>query len=256
MKTRRTQRGGVKVNSMNALNALTKRMGSLRFGTKRTAPRFGAKSMKHAFPKRSVLRTVIRNSKQPTKTLRSFVRNNLTRRTNRPFKMEDFEPADYLRKVGKVFEGLGDTRSRIESSKNAHFLDDFDIIIANLYEGLPIIQTALGTPTNESMNRSEDSIESMLEMIETVGEALVQTSKTYHIHVRTSRTNVSEEQLHLIAIAEAVNAVLIQSVAELAPPKADNANVTMNRLISTLGAMNVKESSANDLTSLFAGLGV
>lgn len=253
--SRHNQSGGGKIAPTNELNILTKRMGTLRFGKQtKTAPRFGAKSNRSkTLKKRSVLKVVSRKPKKPVKTLRSFVKGNLARQDNRPLNMEQFEPAEYIRKVGILFKGLGTTRSRIEEGTKAHYLDDFDMIVVKLYEGIPTIQTVLGISTNESMNDSGETIDGMLDAIASVGKRLIQEAKTYSKQVQASRVNLSNIQIHLIAVAEAVNQVLVRSVEDVARA---NVNHNMNGLFSALRTMNMKESSVDELASLFSGLGV
>ena len=259
MNTRRlNQRGGAKAKPMNELNALTSRMGSLQFGTRKTkAPRFGAKSVKQTLPRRRVLKTIqTKKSKKPVKTLRRFVRSGLVARPNMALDVEQFEPADYIRKVGNVFKGLGAVRARIETAEKMELLDDFDMIILNIYEGLPKIRRAMGESENEEMNASNENVDTMLEEIEEVGKELIQQSKEYRKRVRNTSRNISNIQVSIIAIAEATNRVLLQSIAVVAAkPKRNNAP-NLNALVSQLGAMNMKESSVNDLTSLLAGLGL
>lgn len=255
MKTRRNQRGGGKAKPMNNINSLTKSMGRLRFGAKPKSSRFGAKkTIQSTLPKRSVLKTLKRktNPKKSTHTLRTFVKSDLVKRNNNTLNMEHFEPAEYIKKVGGVFKGLESVRDRIESRGKVEYLDDFDMIITNIYERLPYLQTALGRSTNNTMN--EENIDDMLEEIESVGETLVNIAKDYFKQVRTSRANLSNRQVHLLSVAEAVNTVLVQSVADL--PRAAAANTNMNSLIGQLGKMNMKESSVNDLSSLLTGLGL
>ena len=247
----RSQTGGVKAKPINELNTLTKRMGKLRFGKKtKSAPRLNRRK---TFKKRSVLRVVSHKPKKPVKTLRTFVKSNLVRNENRPLNMEQFEPAEYIRKVGGVFKGLGATRSRIEEGAKAHYLDDFDMVLTNIYEGLPTIRTVLDMPANESIHGYDETIDGMLSAIASVGQRLIQEAKTYSKQVRTSRANVSNTQVHLIAVADAVNQVLVRSVAEVARA---NVNHNMNGLVAALGGMSVKESSVDDLISLLSGLGL
>ena len=258
MKTRRlNKRGGGKAKPMNELNALTRRMESLRFGTRKTkAPRFGAKSTKRVLPRRRHLKTIqMKKSKKPVATLRRFVRSGLVVRPNIGLDVERFEPADYIRKVGNVFKGLGAVRARIETAEKIELLDDFDIIILNIYEGLPKIRRAMGESENEEMNASNENVDDMLEEIEEVGKTLIQQSKEYRKRVRNTSRNISNIQVSIIAIAEATNRVLLQSVAKLAKPNRNN-SPNINALVSQLGAMNMKESSVDDLSSLLAGLGL
>jgi hypothetical protein len=106
---------------------------------------------------------------------------------------------------------------------------------------------------------NEENIDDILEDIDSVGEELVNAAKGYRTQVRTSRTNLSELQLHLISVAEAVNKVLVQSVSTFPKPGAAAAavaNTNVDDLVAQLGKMNVKESSVDDLSSLLAGLGL
>lgn len=253
--SRRSQRGGGKIAPTNNLNTLTKRMGKLRFGAKtKTVPKFGMKSNRRkTLKKKSVLKVITHKPKKPVKTLRSFVKVNLARHENQPLNMEQFEPAEYIRKVGGVFKGLGATRSRIEEGAKAHYLDDFDMVLTNIYEGLPTIQTVLGMSMDESMNGSDETIDGMLRAIASVGQHLIQEAKTYSKQVRASRANLSNTQVHLIAVADAVNQVLVRSVAEVARA---NVNHNMNGLVAALGGLSVKGTSVDDLVSLLSGLGL
>lgn len=251
----RNQRGGVKSKPNYKLNALPRRMGTLRFGKKtKPASRLGTKSNRRkTLKKRSVLKVVSYKPKKPVKTLRTFVKGNLSRRKNQPFHMEQFEPAEYIRKVGGLFKNLGQIRARIETGEKAHYLDDFDMILLKLYEGLPTIQTVLGISINESMNGSEETIDTILEAIEQVGERLVQQANSYRRQLSSSRSNLSNIQIHLIAVAEAVNQVLVQSVSEVAR---NNTNQDMSDLLGKFEQMNIKESSVDELTFLLEGLGL
>lgn len=257
MKTRRNQRGGAKAKpNHDPMNALLSRMRTLRFGSRKAnRTRFGAKSSKPTLPKRSVLQTLKRKSNQPRATLRTFVTSGLVHRNGKPFHMKQFEPADYIRTVGGVLKGLGSVRERIETNEKLELLDDFDIIVTSIYEGLPKIQIAMGESKNESMNASE-TMDDILEEIETVGEELIEQSNEYRNRLKNTSRDVSDIQIHLIRVAEAVNQVLVDSVSELAKPKARHVNRNINSLVSHLGKMNVKESSLNDLSELLAGLGV
>ena len=270
MKTRRirrNQRGSGKTNPNNdPMNALTRGMGSLKFGLKKSKPfRFGAKTKKHGFAKKSAVKTLTR---KPAKTLRKLVRTQLVQRNEMTTNMEQFEPAEYVRKVGGVFKGLGDVRERIEArriefSRKTQLLDGFDMIISNIYEGLPKIHEAIVQSKNVNMNPSDEDededededvdVDEMLEEIEDVGENLVKLSKTYRKRVKDTSQNVSNIQVQLIGVAEAVNQVLINSVPKVARA---NTNQNMSGLLAQLGDMNVKNSSVNDLSSLLAGLGV
>jgi hypothetical protein len=167
--------------------------------------------------------------------------------------MEQFEPAEYVRKVGGVFKGLGGVRERIEDRGKTQLLDGFDMIISNIYEGLPKIRGAMGQSNNVNMNTSNKNVDEILEEIEDVGEDLVELSKTYRKRVKDTSQNVSNIQVQLIRVAEVVNQVLIDSVPKVARA---NTNQNMSGLLAQLGDMNVKNSSVNDLSSLLAGLGV
>jgi hypothetical protein len=260
MKTRRNkrnQRGGAKAKPMNdPMNALTRGMGSLKFGLKKSKPfRFGAKTKKHVFAKKSGVKTLTRKPKKPAKTLRGLVRTQLVQRNEMTTNMEQFEPAEYVRKVGGVFKGLGGVRERIEARGKTQLLDGFDMIISSIYEGLPKIRGAMGQSKNVNMNASDEDedVDEMLEEIEDVGEDLVELSKTYRKRVKHTSQNVSNIQVQLIGVAEAVNQVLIDSVPKVARA---NTNQNMSGLLAQLGDMTVKNSSVNDLSSLLAGLGM
>jgi hypothetical protein len=269
MKTRRNkhnQRGGVKVNpNDDPIHALTRGMRSLRFGLKKSKPsRFGAKTKKHRFVKKSALHTLNRNhtakksAKKPAKTLRGLVKTKLIQRENKPFHMEEFEPANYVRKVGGVLKGLGDVRERIETRGKTQLLDGFDMIISNIYEGLPKIQSALGQSNNVNMNGSNHSedIDDMLEEIEDVGEELVELSNTYRKRVKHTNQNLSNIQVQLTQVAEAVNQVLVHSVTQAPTHNAGSTNESMNQVVTQLEGMNVKESSVDELSALLSGLGL
>ena len=268
MKTRRASRilrrqhGGVKARPINELNALTSRMGTLRVGsTKRKALRFGAKPKKR--PTRTVGTTVIqrphapKKSKKPTKTLRTFIKSGLVPRKTMKLNMMRFEPAQYIRKVGEVFEGLGEVRTRIETVERAEFLSEFDMIVGGIYEGLPNIRAVMNNGSiNNSNGRNAEDIEGMLEEIEELGEELMEVSRDYLDTVRESRRNASALQIKLIAIAETLNEVLRKSVVVVAakPRRANSPDI--NALVSQMGKMNMKGSSVDDLSALFAGLGM
>jgi hypothetical protein len=260
MKTRRNQGGGAKAKPMNELNSLTRSMGRLRFGAKPKSSRFGTKATPKSIAKPSVIKTIPHKTKKhakPVKTLGRFVSKTLVKRNNNTLNTERFEPARYIKKVGAVFQGLGSVRDRIEMRGNQEFLVDFDIIVGKIHDGLPLITYALGNPSDEKMN--EENIDDILEDIDSVGEELVKIAKGYRTQVRTSRTNLSELQLHLISVAEAVNKVLVQSVSTFPKPGAAAAavaNTNVDDLVAQLGKMNVKESSVDDLSSLLAGLGL
>lgn len=264
MKTRRvgrrilrSQSGGGKVKPNNALNALTRRMGTLRVGKpKRSVKRFGKTSKKLAASR--IGTTVIqRPGKQkrpskPIKTLRTFVKSGIVRRANAPLRMEQFEPVQYIQKVGVIFQGLGGVRERIETAEKVQLLDDFDMIIQSIHEGLPTIYAIIGKPAGMNTNNAAN-IDDILEEIKTVGERLVAQSEQYRINVRGARKNMSVDQIRLISIAEAVNQVLIQSVAEIVKPEnaePENESADIADLVAQLGDMKVTKSAADDLASL------
>ncbi len=261
MKTRRNQHGGAKAKPMNELNSLTRSMGRLRFGTKPKSLRFGTKAKPKPFARTSVIKTIPHKTKKhgkPVKTLGRFVSKTLVKRNNNTLNTERFEPARYIKKVGMVFQGLGSVRDRIQTRERAEYLDDFDIIIGKIHDGIPSILSALGNPTKKSVNAINP--DHQLHDINSVGEKLVKAAKGYRKQVRTSRANLSELQVHLISVADAVNKVLVQSVSTFPKQGAAAAavpnNTNLDDLVAQLGKMNVKESSVDDLSSLLAGLGL